>query len=177
MNFILISTIYGLIIFFLNSFFLKKNFLIDKKQLFHKSFASKDLVPISGGFLIIGNLLFFNSNYLANIFFLSIFLLGILSDLLIIENPLKKLFVQFFIVLTFLLLLNITILSTKIFFIDYYIENKLFALLFTAFCLLILINGSNFLDGINTLVCGYYILIVSVILYLGKYNNFNYSFL
>ena len=177
MNFILISATYCLIIFFLNSFFLKKNILIDKKKLVHKSFASKDLVPISGGFLIIANLLFFNSNYLANIFFLSIFLLGIFSDLLVIENPLKKFFVQFFIVLTFLLLLNISILSTKIFFIDYFIENKLFALLFTAFCLLILINGSNFLDGINTLVCGYYILIILVILYIGYYNKINYSFL
>ncbi len=177
MNFILISATYCLIIFFLNSFFLKKNILIDKKKLVHKSFASKDLVPITGGFLIIANLLFFNSNYLANIFFLSIFLLGIFSDLLVIENPLKKFFVQFFIVFTFLLLLNISILSTKIFFIDYFIENKLFALLFTALCLLILINGSNFLDGINTLVCGYYILIILVILYIGYYNKINYSFL
>ena len=37
--------------------------------------------------------------------------------------------------------------------------------MFTAFCLLILLNGSNFLDGLNTLVIGYYIL-VSVILIL-----------
>ena len=177
MNFILISAIYILIIFILNRFFLKINFLIDKKQLVHKSYVSKDLVPISGGFLIIANLLFFNSNHLANIFFLSIFLLGIFSDLLVIENPFIKFFVQFFIVVTFLLLLNISILSTKVFFIDYFIENKLFALLFTAFCLLILINGSNFLDGINTLVCGYYILIILVILYIGHYNKINYSFL
>jgi len=176
-NFILISAIYILIIFILNRFFLKINFLIDKKQLVHKSYVSKDLVPISGGFLIIANLLFFNSNHLANIFFLSIFLLGIFSDLLVIENPFIKFFVQFFIVVTFLLLLNISILSTKVFFIDYFIENKLFALLFTAFCLLILINGSNFLDGINTLVCGYYILIILVILYIGHYNKINYSFL
>lgn len=175
MNFILITTIYTLTIFFLNSFFLKQNFLIDKKQLVHKSFTSKDLVPITGGFLIIANLLFFNSNHLANIFFLSIFLLGIFSDLLIIENPLKKFFFQFFIVLIFLLSLNISILSTKIFFIDYLIKNKLFSLLFTTFCLLILINGSNFLDGINTLVCGYYILIILVILYIGHYNNINYN--
>jgi UDP-N-acetylmuramyl pentapeptide phosphotransferase/UDP-N-acetylglucosamine-1-phosphate transferase len=135
------------------------------------------LVPISGGFLIIANLLFFNTNHLANIFFLSLFLLGIFSDLLIIENPLKKFIFQFFIVLTFLLLLNISIISTKIFFIDYFIENKLFSLLFTTFCLLILINGSNFLDGINTLVCGYYIWIILVILYIGHYNKINYDFL
>jgi UDP-N-acetylmuramyl pentapeptide phosphotransferase/UDP-N-acetylglucosamine-1-phosphate transferase len=173
--FIIIS--YILLIIFLNSLFLKKKFLVDKKQLIHKSFTSKDLVPISGGFLILFNLLLFNSNYRAKIFFIGIFSLGILSDLLIIEKPLKKFFIQFFIVVTFLLLLNISILSTKVFFIDFFIKNKLFALLFSAFCLLILINGSNFLDGINTLVCGYYIIIVLVILYIGHYNKINYNFL
>jgi UDP-N-acetylmuramyl pentapeptide phosphotransferase/UDP-N-acetylglucosamine-1-phosphate transferase len=176
-NLILTIVTYFLIIFILNIFFLKKNFLVDKKKLVHKSFASKDLVPISGGFLIVAYLLFFNSNHFANIFFLSIFLLGIFSDLLIIENSLKKFFVQFFIVLTFLFFMKISILSTKIFFIDYFIENKLFALLFTVFCLLILINGSNFLDGINTIVCGYYMLIILVILYIGHYNKINYNFL
>jgi len=173
--FIIIS--YILLIIFLNSLFLKKKILVDKKQLIHKSFTSKDLVPISGGFLILVNLLFFNSNYKEKLFFIGIFSLGILSDLLIIEKPLKKFFIQFFIVVTFLLLLNISILSTKVFFIDFFIKNKLFALLFSAFCLLILINGSNFLDGINTLVCGYYIIIVLVILYIGHYNKINYNFL
>jgi len=177
MNTIFIIISYILLIIFLNSLFLKKKILVDKKQLIHKSFTSKDLVPISGGFLILFNLLFFNSNYQEKFFFIGIFSLGILSDLLIIEKPLKKFFIQFFIVVTFLLLLNISILSTKVFFIDFFIKNKLFALLFSAFCLLILINGSNFLDGINTLVCGYYIIIVLVILYIGHYNKINYNFL
>lgn len=177
MNTIFIIISYILLIIFLNNLFLKKKILVDKKQLIHKSFTSKDLVPISGGFLILVNLLFFNSNYQEKLFFIGIFSLGILSDLLIIEKPLKKFFIQFFIVVTFLLLLNISILSTKIFFIDFFIKNKLFALLFSAFCLLILINGSNFLDGINTLVCGYYIIIILVILYIGHYNKINYNFL
>jgi hypothetical protein len=43
--------------------------------------------------------------------------------------------------------------------------------------LLILINGSNFLDGINTLVCGYYILIILVILYISHNNVINSNFL
>jgi UDP-N-acetylmuramyl pentapeptide phosphotransferase/UDP-N-acetylglucosamine-1-phosphate transferase len=175
-NTILVIAFHILLIIFLNNFFFKEKILIDKKQLIHKSFASKQLVPISGGFLILVNLLFFSSNYQEKIFFLGIFSLGIFSDLLIIQNPLKKFCIQFFIVVSFLLLLNISILSTKVFFIDFFIKNKLFSLFFTAFCLLILINGSNFLDGINTLVCGYYILIVLVILYIGHYNKINYNF-
>jgi UDP-N-acetylmuramyl pentapeptide phosphotransferase/UDP-N-acetylglucosamine-1-phosphate transferase len=175
-NSVLIITSYVLLIFFLNIFFIKKRILIDIKKLSHKSFASDDLVPISGGFLILFNLIFFNSNYLANIFFFLLFFLGILSDLMIIQNPLKKFFIQLFIVILFLFFLEISILSTKIFFVDFLIKNKLFSLLFTAFCLLILINGSNFLDGINTLVCGYYILVILTIIYIGHYNKINYNF-
>jgi UDP-N-acetylmuramyl pentapeptide phosphotransferase/UDP-N-acetylglucosamine-1-phosphate transferase len=176
-NSILFIIFQVLLIFILNKIFIQKNFLIDQKKLIHKSFTSSDLVPITGGFLIIINMLFVNNNYLSNIFFLIIFLFGILSDSLVIENPEKKLFLQFFIVIFFLLSLNISIISTKVFFIDFFIENKIFGILFTAFCLLVLINGSNFLDGVNTLVCGYYILVVSVVLYIGHYNTINYNFL
>ena len=41
-------------------FFKKKNFLLDNKNLSHKSFASKDSVPIAGGFIIFFNLLLFS---------------------------------------------------------------------------------------------------------------------
>jgi UDP-N-acetylmuramyl pentapeptide phosphotransferase/UDP-N-acetylglucosamine-1-phosphate transferase len=176
-NYILFIIFQVLLIFLLNRIFIQKNFLIDKKELIHKSFTSSDPVPITGGFLIIINMLFMNNNYLSNIFFLIIFFFGILSDLLIIESPKKKLFFQFLIIIFFLLSLNISVISTKIFFIDLFIENKIFGILFSSFCLLILINGSNFLDGVNTLVCGYYILVVSVILYIGHYNTINYNFL
>ena len=56
-------------IFILNFFFLKKNFLIDKKVLIHKSFVSKDLVPLTGGVVIFINLIIFNSDNLIFFFF------------------------------------------------------------------------------------------------------------
>ena len=37
---------------------------------------------------------------------------------------------------------------------------------FVTFCILIIINGSNFIDGMNTLCIGYYLLITSIIYYL-----------
>lgn len=162
-------------IYLLNKIFIKKNFFIDRKILTHKNFVSTDIVPISGGFVILINLLFLNNNYLHNIFFFGMFCLGLLSDLHILKKPFKKFIIQALIVIAFLFFLSISISTTKIFFIDYLIKEKLFALLFTSFCLLILINGSNFLDGINTLVCGYYILIILLILYLGHYNKINYN--
>jgi UDP-N-acetylmuramyl pentapeptide phosphotransferase/UDP-N-acetylglucosamine-1-phosphate transferase len=166
-----------LLVLLLNNIFLKKDFLVDKKQLKHKYFISKDPVPISAGFLIFFNLLFLNNNYIANFFYFAIFFLGVISDLFIIKSPLKKFLIQFIIIALFVFFLKITILSTKVFFIDFFIQNNLFSLLFTCLCLLILINGSNFLDGINTLVCGYYTLIILVILYISHYNIINYNYL
>ena len=43
--------------------------------------------------------------------------------------------------------------------------------IFTVFCILILVNGSNFLDGLNTLVIGYYFLVCSFLILLT--NNFD----
>ena len=179
---ILVSIFLLLLLIF---FFKKKNFLLDNKNLSHKSFASKDSVPIAGGFIIFFNLLLFSNNYFALYFFTLIFLLGIFSDLLIITKPLKKFILQFLVIICFVYFLDLKILSTKIFFIDFFIKNKLFAIFFTSFCLLILINGTNFIDGINTLVCGYYILIILTVLYVGSQNklliynfdNFYYLFL
>ena len=180
--FILVSTF---LLFFLNFFFKKKNFLMDNKNLSHKSFTSKDAVPITGGFLIFFNLLLLSNNYFVLFFFTLIFILGVFSDLLVITKPLKKFIIQFLVILCFLYFLDLKILSTKIYFIDFLLKNKLFAILFTSFCLLILINGTNFIDGINTLVCGYYILIILAVFYVCSqnklltynFNDFYYLFL
>ena len=39
------------------------------------------------------------------------------------------------------------------------------------FCILIIVNGSNFIDGVNTNVIGYYIIVSSIIIYLGFTNQ------
>ena len=157
--------------FFLNYFFRRYNILIDKKTLPHKSFVSNKNVPVIGGFIIVFYLLIFNHSYKFIFFSLLLFLIGILSDLFILKKPSKKFILQFFIVLFFLVFYDLKILSTKVFFLDYFIENKIFSTLFTLFCLLVLITGSNFIDGINTLLCGYYLLVLIVIIYICS-NNF-----
>lgn len=160
--------------FFLNYFFRRYNILIDKKILPHKSFVSNKNVPVIGGFIIVFYLLISNHSYKFIFFSLLLFLIGILSDLFILKKPSKKLILQFFIVLFFLVFYDLQILSTKVFFLDYFIENKIFSILFTLFCLLVLINGSNFIDGINTLLCGYYLLVLIAIIYICS-NNFIYN--
>jgi UDP-N-acetylmuramyl pentapeptide phosphotransferase/UDP-N-acetylglucosamine-1-phosphate transferase len=185
MQSILIILLSTSLLIFLNFFFKKKSFLIDNKSLSHKSFTSKEAVPLSGGFVIFFNLALFSNDYFILFFFFLIFILGVFSDLLIITKPLQKFIVQFLVVFFFLNFLDLKVLSTKIYFIDFLLKNKLLAILFSSFCLLILINGTNFIDGINTLVCGYYILIILTILYVCSQNklliynfdNFYYLFL
>jgi UDP-N-acetylmuramyl pentapeptide phosphotransferase/UDP-N-acetylglucosamine-1-phosphate transferase len=116
-------------------------------------------------------LFIFNHDQKFNFFCLLIFLVGFFSDLFILKKPLTKFILQLIAILSFLFFYDLKIISTKIIFIDYFLENKIFAILFTLFCLLILINGSNFIDGVNTLLCGYYLLVLSVIFYITSHNS------
>ena len=61
--------------------------------------------------------------------------------------------------------------STRIYLLDFLISNNLFSYFFSTFCLLILINGSNFIDGLNGLLVGYYFLI-SIIFFQLDFINF-----
>ena len=175
MNYLLI-VIYSLLSFIIfNYFFIKYNFLIDRKILPHKSFTSETDTPVIGGLIIMFYLIIFNHD-LKFVFFCSIiFLLGFFSDLLVLKKPLTKFMLQLIVVLSFLFFYDLKILSTKIFFLDYFLDNKIFSIFFTLFCLLILINGSNFIDGVNTLLCGYYLLVLGAIFYISS-NNININF-
>ena len=49
---------------------------------------------------------------------------------------------------------------------------KTFNLVFTTFCLLILINGSNFIDGLNSLLLIYMILVITILFKLDLISSF-----
>ena len=63
---------------------------------------------------------------------------------------------------------DLQILSTRILLFDHFLEYKLFNYIFVCFCILIVINGTNFIDGLNGLVLGYYLIVLSFLLI----NNF-----
>jgi UDP-N-acetylmuramyl pentapeptide phosphotransferase/UDP-N-acetylglucosamine-1-phosphate transferase len=172
MNYLSIVIFSLLSFIFFNYFFRKYNFLIDRKVLPHKSFTSTTATPVIGGLIIMFYLIIFNHD-LKFVYFCSlIFLLGLFSDLIVLKKPLTKFILQLIVVLSFLLFYDLKILSTKIFFLDYFLDNKIFSIFFTLFCLLILLNGANFIDGINTLLCGYCLLVLGAIFYISL-NNIN----
>lgn len=153
-----------LYIFGLNIIFNKFNILNDKKNIFkHKDFINKKITPpFSGGlYLIILILIFIPNNFLIfKIFLFSIFLIGFFSDLNILKSPNLRFVLQILTVLIFVTFLEVNISSIRIENIDILLENIFFNLFFTSFCILIIINGTNFIDGVNTSVIGYYLILL-----------------
>lgn len=171
-SFFIIGSYIVVLTFLFNKFDLIK----DKKSTsFHKRFIeNKTEPPFSGGvFLIITIFLFLDLDWFFKSFLILVFFIGLLSDLNLFKSTNLRFFLQLISVFIILYYLNLFVQSIRIDFIDNYLNNYFFKFFFTAFCILVLINGSNFLDGVNTLVIGYYLLILIFILLLGnEFNNF-----
>jgi len=157
----------------INYFLLNKKLLLDKKYSSHKSFVSNSEVPLSGGiiFLLSISVFYTSEFYQLKIALFAIFLVGFFSDINFISSPIKRILIQIFIILFFLYIDQTYIYSIRWEFLDYYLKNTHFGYFFSLFCLIILINGTNFMDGVNTLATGYFLIITFIILYLA--NNFN----
>ena len=162
--------------FLLSKYFFKKKRLLNFSGNNHQKFTSSLQVPLIGGLIVLFAVIFFIPffNIVTKIFFLLILLVGLFSDLKYLNSPRTRLFFQFIVVLFFLIIGNLQLVNTNIFFLDLLLQNYFFSILFTSFCFLIIINGSNFLDGINLLVSGYYLSITLIIFIL---NGKNFIFL
>ena len=137
----------------------KKQLFVDKKFSPHKSFASEDLLPITGGLVfVLGCQVFLSfENNLIKLFILLIFIIGFLSDKNYLFSPLKRFFLQLIIIFLFLYVSQNLINSLRIPSFDTLLSNIYVKYFVTIFCFLVLINGSNFMDGVNTLLLGYYL--------------------
>tara|TARA_B100001175_G_scaffold317430_1_gene334311 strand:+ start:508 stop:1515 length:1008 start_codon:yes stop_codon:yes gene_type:complete len=163
--------IFLIIIFSINYIVKNRGYLIDNKYSVHKSFSSKDKVPLTGGIFFFLFLVFYFPNYFYLIFFFLIFLIGMLSDLNYVASPLKRIIFQILVITSFIIFTDIYINSIRIEFFDNLLENIYFKIGFTLFCYLILINGSNFIDGMNSLLLGYFTSILIVLFLLANFNN------
>ena len=153
----------SLIILIFNFLFNKFNLIKDKRDTsFHKKFIeSKFEPPFSGGIFIISTIIIYlNASIIFKFFLITIFLTGFFSDLNFFKSINLRFYLQLMSVLLIIYFSDLYIQSIRIEFIDNLLNNYLFKVFFTALCILILINGSNFLDGVNTLVIGYYVLVL-----------------
>lgn len=159
-------------IYFINFLLIKYNFLLDKKFYPHKSFTNSNLVPLSGGIIVTLTTLLFFQNKLIHVYLIYlIFLIGLLSDLNFLKSPLMRFILQVFTISLLIFFSKNFITSIRIPILDTLLNYQLFKYFFVIFCLLVLINGSNFIDGINTLLVGYYLIVIYFIILLIEKNN------
>ena len=139
----------------------------------HQKFTTNKNIPLTGGFFII--IVFLSVLFDKNNFFLIsiilVFSLGLLSDLNRIISPNKRLLIQVMIVFFLIIFTKLGINSTRIIILDQFLGNKFINIFFVSLCVLILINGTNFIDGLNGLSLGYYLMVTIALLN----NNFEYS--
>tara|TARA_B100000787_G_scaffold125717_1_gene94909 strand:- start:5493 stop:6521 length:1029 start_codon:yes stop_codon:yes gene_type:complete len=156
-------------------------FLVDApKERTHKSKYNKN-TPLTGGIYIFITITTYtlltehsNHSFLMTAFLFSFLVLGIFSDLKTDFSPKLRLVLQSSLAVIFIFLLELKINKTGLFFLEYFIDNTIFNLFFCSICMIILINGSNFCDGVNCNVIGYYLIVALAIFFSGlpKPTNF-----
>ena len=170
-----------LLIFLIIYYFFKKIHFLNENTNYskHKSFGNNNQLPliIGGTFLSLIVLVFFSNDLIVlKLSILLIFLLGLLSDKNILPNPKIRILLQVLILFNLVFFEQLSIVNLENIFLNKILENKIFNIFFTIFCLAILLNGSNFLDGLNGLLSGYYLMIIVSIFYL-SYNHDNINFI
>ncbi|MDC1050067.1 MraY family glycosyltransferase [Candidatus Pelagibacter sp.] len=162
MNIILFISVI-LLSLILNRILIKKRLFLNFQGDNHQKFISSKNIPLSGGLILI-----FTSYYYINLlnftYVFFIFCIGFLSDIKKINSPKFRFVIQTLIVFGVVYFSSITVPETKIIFLDQLLTNNIFRIFFSIFCILIVINGCNFIDGVNTSLIGY-CLIVSLSLY------------
>ena len=176
--------LFPLILYFLNLILVKLLFLVDKpSESFHK-IEKKNNIPLSGGLFIFFCIIFlslinFQFYIESKIFlFLSLILiLGIFADIKSNFSPKVRIILQLFIIIFFVLINpEILINETNIKILDLLLTSEIGKYLFTIFCIITLLNGFNFMDGVNGFVSGYILLILIVLNLISLKVTSNYYF-
>ena len=168
-----------LVIFFLNRLFINKNLLLSHSGDKHQKFVCKKSVPLIGGiFLTFLFILVFAKfdKYFEIMLIFSFFLLGIFTDLKILKSAKKRLLIQTFFIILLIFFSKLEIIDTRVDFLNVILEYKFFNFCFVVFCLLVLINGSNFIDGLNGLLVGYFIMISIILIKIDFFQYYNAKF-
>ena len=172
-----ILSLFSLLLVFLFIYYLfKKTGLLNEnvKYSIHKNFGKTNDTPIilGGVYLIIVILLFFKSDlFILKISLVLIFFIGLLSDKNILPSPRIRIILQILVLFFLVFYSELQIKNLENFYLNNFLNNNLINLFFTVFCFAILINGSNFIDGLNGLLSGYFLLTLFSIIYVCYINE------
>ena len=142
------------LIYFLNLYFEKNKSFLNFSGETHQKILGNKNTPLTGGlFLILFlSLIFIEKNIITYLFLVLIFLVGLTSDMKILTIPSRRLFLQSILIILFVYFFDVNIISTRISVLDQILTNYFFSIFFTSLCFVIVINGTNFIDGLNSLV-------------------------
>ena len=132
----------------------------------HQKFISKKKVPLIGGVIFLFSIIYIDIGLYLKVFSFLFFLLGLTSDLKILSSANTRFLLQCLLIVFCILLLDLDISSTRIQLLDQFLNNKIFNTVFVSFCIIIIVNGTNFIDGVNLNALSYYFLINLILLIL-----------
>ena len=182
----LVYELYHLYYCIFHFYYLSKLFIENKKSNSNysgnphqKLFTNK--VQLSGGVFILPVLLFINIDQGIFLLIIFYFFFRTFSDLNLFSSAKWRFLVQSILIFLFLYNYEISISSLRAEYLDIALI-IIFLIFFTTFCLMILVNGTNFIDGLNGLVLTYYLIICLIIFKTGlidflPYENFEISIL
>tara|TARA_B100001057_G_scaffold485576_1_gene565480 strand:- start:1628 stop:2653 length:1026 start_codon:yes stop_codon:yes gene_type:complete len=178
----MINSLSFLIIYFLlNKICLKFNFLIDKKDIsdHKKKVITESKTPLTGGLIFIFYFISisFHENHLLLICLITLYVTGLMSDINFLSSPIKRILLQSLVIFIFVLNSNLTIQTLSLDILDELLKFKIVNILFIVICFLVLINGFNFLDGINTLVISNFLICFLSLYYVSTEFNLSLDFI
>jgi UDP-N-acetylmuramyl pentapeptide phosphotransferase/UDP-N-acetylglucosamine-1-phosphate transferase len=100
-----------------------------------------------------------------------------MSDLNLLTSPIKRIILQSCLILSFIIINDLSIKTLSLEILDELLNYKFFNIFFLLVCLLVLINGFNFLDGINTLVISNFIICLFCIYYISNKYQLSLDFI
>ena len=159
-----------IVIIFVNFLFKSKNFLLSYTGLKHQTYIQQNKIPLSGGFVLLIYFLIIHDeqNIILNLYIFLFFLIGLIGDLNLFKSVMIRFLIQILLIIFFVISLNITVNDLRVSFLNEILDNFYFNVFFISFCFLVLLNGSNFIDGCNGLAIGYYLIIYVFLFYLNK---------
>tara|TARA_Y100000591_G_C21810777_1_gene687755 strand:- start:447 stop:1463 length:1017 start_codon:yes stop_codon:yes gene_type:complete len=166
--------LYLILIYPINHFIKKSNYLPSQTGESHQNFLGKKNIPLSGGFFIVIFITYLtHENFYLYLSFIVFYLLGISSDKKYIISPKVRFILQMMFILLFVNFFEIRIFDLRNDYLSSLLENNIISIVFVVLCFLVLINGSNFIDGLNGLQIGYYLIILIILLKNGFLNFTN----
>lgn len=181
--FIIYSSLFALInLFILNKILIYKNFLTyNAKKHHHKDKFKKKIILSGGLYFLLSSIvaLAFIFDYNSKTIFIIIFnaslflIIGIFSDINYNLTPRSRLLICFILCLFATQSSGAIVTNVDINFLNKLISHNIIAILFSSFCLLIIINGYNFVDGSHGNVVFYNLSVYFFLLLKNNYNLIN----